>query len=257
MRGYDYSNVSLKKIQKDKFILSPEIEAKVARNKLKIQIEKVLSDNGRVYFISRKKEVCGVVVIKYEKHLASDFELENEKKDERQDKQNQIDEMGTTIMNKAIEFDAKYQIRTKKGKEREREKAMTANAYVLESLYLSEDLKSKETIIMKDLLEMLKEAAAYNDLGVKVIIWEENIIADKTIGKTSESAIGIGMCLGMALGMMFGVMFDNSPTGMCIGMCIGMSIGMAYGTNYYSSAKKQAFKKQKNDESQQVKKDEE
>lgn len=58
--------------------------------------------------------------------MASDFELETEKKDV----QNQIDELGTTVMDKAIEFDAQYQIGTKKGKEKEREKAMTANAYV-------------------------------------------------------------------------------------------------------------------------------
>lgn len=201
MRGYDYSDVPLKKIQKDKFILSSEIEAQVTRNELKNQIEKVLSNNGRVYFISRKKEVCGVVIIKYEKHLASDFELETEKKDERQD-----------------------------------EKSMTANAYVLESLYLNEDLKSKDMIIMKDLLEELKEAAAFHDLGVKVIIWKETIIADKTIGKTSESAIAIGMCLGMSVGMMFGVVFDNIG----IGMCLGMSIGMLLGATYYGSSKKEA-----------------
>lgn len=112
---------------------------------------------------------------------------------------------------------------------------------VKEFLYLSEGLKSKDMTIMKDLLEELKEAAAFNDLGVKVIIWKENIIADKTIGKTSESAIAIGMCLGMSVGMMFGVVFDNIG----IGMCLGMSIGMLLGATYYSSSKKEALKKQK------------
>ena len=80
MKGYGYSKVSLKKIHKDNYTLSPEIEKQVGRDALKNQIQNVLSDNGRVYFISRKKEVCGVVIIKYEKHLASDFELEDEKK---------------------------------------------------------------------------------------------------------------------------------------------------------------------------------
>ena len=147
-------------------------------------------------------------------------------------------------MNKALEFDAKYQIGTKKGKQKEHEKAMTANAYVLESLYLSEDLQSKETIIMKDLLDELKQAAAFSGLGVKVIIWRENIIFDKTIGKTSESAIGIGMCLGMFVGMMFGLVFDN----IAIGMCFGLSMGIAIGTVYYSSAKNGALKERKDDE---------
>lgn len=251
LRGYDYSKVSLKKVQKDKYILSSEIEVQVEREELKTQMNNALSNNGIVYFISRKKEVCGVVIIKYEKHMALDFEIE-EKTDELQDKKKQAEGFGTIVMNKAVEFEAKHQIGTEKGKQKENEKAMTANAYVLESLYLSKDLKSKAEIIEKDLLEELKEAAAYNDLGVKVIIWGENIIADKTIGKTSESAISIGMCLGMSVGMMFGVVFDN----IAIGMCLGMSIGMALGAAYYGSAKKKALKEQKDEESQQVKKDE-
>lgn len=200
LRGYDYSKVTLKKIMKDKYILSSEIEMQVERENLKTQMKNALSNNGSVYFISRKKEVCGVVIIKYEKDMALDFEIEEE-----------TDEC---------------------------EKAMIANAYVLESLYLSEDLKSKDEIIRKDLSEELKEVAAWGDLGVKVIIWGEHMITDKTIGKTSESAIAIGMCFGMSVGMMFGVPFDNIG----IGMCIGMSIGMLLGTAYYSSAKKNALK---------------
>lgn len=200
LRGYDYRKVSLKKLRKDKYVLSSEIEMQVGREDLKIQMKNALSNNGSVYFISRKKEVCGVVIIKYEKDMALDFEIEEE-----------TDEC---------------------------EKAMIANAYVLESLYLSEDLKSKDEIIRKDLSEELKEVAAWGDLGVKVIIWGEHVIADKTIGKTGESAIGIGMCFGMSVGMMFGVPFDNIG----IGMCIGMSIGMLLGTAYYSSAKKNALK---------------
>lgn len=200
LRGYDYRKVSLKKLRKDKYILSSEIEMQVGRENLKIQMKNALSNHGSVYFISRKKEVCGVVIIKYEKDMALDFEIEEETD--------------------------------------EREKAMTANAYVLESLYLSEDLKLKDEIIRKDLSEELKEVAAWGDLGVKVIIWGEHMITDKTIGKTGESAIGIGMCLGMFVGMMFGVVFDN----IAIGMCIGMSIGMLLGTAYYSSAKKDALK---------------
>lgn len=34
LRGYDYSKVSLRKVQKDKYILSSEIEAQVSRNEL-------------------------------------------------------------------------------------------------------------------------------------------------------------------------------------------------------------------------------
>ena len=237
LRGYDYSNVSLKKIQKDKYILSSEIEMQVGREDLKTQMKDALSNHGKVYFISRKKEVFGVVIIKYEKHMALDFQIEEET-DERQDEQKQADKFGTIVMNKAVEFEANHQIETGKGKQKEREKAMTANAYVLESLYLSEDLKSKDEKIRKDLSEELKEVAAWGDLGVKVIIWGEHMITDKTIGKTSESAIAIGMCLGMSVGMMFGVAFDN----IAIGMCIGMSIGLALGTAYYSSAKKDALK---------------
>lgn len=243
LKGYNYCNVSLKKLQKEKFILSSEIEAQITRNELKGQMENILTNNGRVYFISRKKEVCGVVIVRYEKHLASDFEFETEKADEEQAGQSQTDEIGTSIMEQAVEFEAKHQIGKKKGKENAQEKVMTANAYVLEALYLNEDMKSKDMMIMQDLVEELKEAATFNDLGVKVIIWNDTIIKDKTIGKTSESAMEIGICIGLALGFLFGLMFDNVGFGMCIGLAVGVTIG----ASYYSSSKKKTVKKQGDD----------
>ena len=74
---------------------------------------------------------------------------------------------------------------------------------------MSEELKAKDKIIMYDIIDELKEVAAMNDLCVKVIIWGDTIVADKTIGKiggNESSAISIGMCLGTTI-YCFGVVF--------------------------------------------------
>lgn len=238
-KRFDYSKVSLKKIQKDKYILSSDIEGMISRNELNVKARNALTTNGRVYFLSRKKEVCGVVIIRYEKHMASDFNFDDKDGEEQETKQ-QADNLESLIMDKAVEFEEKSQIGTKKGKQKENEKAVTANAYVLEALYLDEELKLKEKDIMHDLVEELKEAAAFNDLGVKVIIWGDNIIFDKTVGKTGSSAITIGMCLGMMAGMMFGVLIssnDGDSSYISLGVLFGMSIGMSLGTAYYGISK--------------------
>lgn len=223
LKGYSYSDISLKKIQKDKYVLSSDIMAKIGRDELKSQMTDILSNNGKVYFISRKKEVRGVVIMKFEKHLASEFELEDDK---AQTEEKKTDDFGTKVMDKAVEVGLKNK--------KETDKAVAANAYELEALYLSEELTGKEDVIRNDLLDDLKSAAAFSNLEIKVIIWGENIIADKTIGKAGESAIGIGMCFGLAVGVLYGMATDN----LSLGMCLGVSIGMLLGTAYYGSAKR-------------------
>ena len=104
---------------------------------------------------------------------------------------------------------------------------------------MSEELKAKDKIIMYDIIDELKEVAAMNDLCVKVIIWGDTIVADKTIGKiggNESSAISIGMCLGMCFGAAFGTILGN----LSLGIGIGISIGCAIGAGFYGSAK---FKK--------------
>ena len=92
---------------------------------------------------------------------------------------------------------------------------------------------------MYDLIDELKEAAAMNDLCVKVIIWGDTIVADKTVGKiggSESSAISIGICLGICLGASLGTIFGN----ISLGICIGISVGCAIGAGFYGTAK---FKK--------------
>lgn len=209
LKGYSYDTVSLRKIQKDKYVLSSDIMAKIGREELNSQMRDVLSNNGKVYFILQKKEVCGVVIMKFEKHLASEFELEDDKAKTEEKK---TDAFGSKVMDKAV----------------------AANAYKLENLYLSEELTGKEDVIRDDLIEELKSAIAFSNLEIKVIIWGEYIIADKTIGKAGESAIAIGICLGLAVGVLYGIVIDN----LSLGMCLGVSIGMLLGTAYYGKAKR-------------------
>ncbi len=223
LKGYSYDTVSLRKIQKDKYVLSSDIMAKIGREELNSQMRDVLSNNGKVYFILQKKEVCGVVIMKFEKHLASEFELEDDKAKTEEKK---TDAFGSKVMDKAVEVGSKNK--------KEMDKAVAANAYKLENLYLSEELTGKEDVIRDDLIEELKSAIAFSNLEIKVIIWGEYIIADKTIGKAGESAIAIGICLGLAVGVLYGIVIDN----LSLGMCLGVSIGMLLGTAYYGKAKR-------------------
>jgi len=230
LRGFNYSNVSLRKIQKDKYILSKELELQISRTELKKKMVAVLDNNGKVYFICKKKEVCGVVVVRYEKHFASEFEFEG--------KSSETKDMGTVMIEGAIHVEDVLQdkLGTEKSKKKYAEQKQTANAYVLEGLYLTEELKAKDKIIMFDIIDELKEVAAMNDLCVKVIIWGDTIVADKTIGKiggNESSAISIGVCLGMCFGAMFGTISGN----LSLGICIGISIGCAIGAGFYGSAK--------------------
>ena len=237
LKGYSYSDISLRKLNKDKFVLSSELEKKVSREVLKKEMAEVLTNNGKVYFINRKKEVCGAVIIRFEKHLATEFELEEEKDSKPAD-------MGSEIIEGAIKLEDKLQrkFRNEKSMAKYEEQKLTANAYVLAKNYLTDELQEKEKLIMFDVMDMLKEAAAMNDLCVKVLIWGDNIVADKTLGKTGgsdSSAIAIGMCLGMSIGVMFGLAFDNVG----VGLCFGLAIGAAIGAGYYSSAKVKNFDK--------------
>lgn len=234
LRGFNYSNVTLRKVKKNEFVLSQELEQQVSRDELKRKICSVLNNNGKVYFISKKKVVCGVAIIRYEKHLASELELEEGAKNEAKD-------MGTTMIEGAIYLENTLQEKfgTKKSKKKYTERKQTANAYILDVLYLTEELKSRDKIIMYDLIDELKEAAAMNDLCVKVIIWGDTIVADKTVGKiggSESSAISIGICLGICLGASLGTIFGN----ISLGICIGISVGCAIGAGFYGTAK---FKK--------------
>ena len=51
LRGFNYSNVSLRKVQKDKFVLAKELEQQISRDELKKKMVAVLNSNGKVYFI--------------------------------------------------------------------------------------------------------------------------------------------------------------------------------------------------------------
>lgn len=235
LRGFNYSNVSLRKVQKDKFVLAKELEQQISRDELKKKMVAVLNSNGKVYFICKKKEVCGIVIVRYEKHLASEFEFEID------GKSSATKDMGTVMIESAIHVEDALQdkLGTEKSKKKYAEQKQTANAYVLEDLFMSEELKAKDKIIMYDIIDVLKEVAAMNDLCVKVIIWGDTIVADKTIGKiggNESSAISIGMCLGMCFGAAFGTILGN----LSLGIGIGISIGCAIGAGFYGSAK---FKK--------------
>lgn len=214
LKGYNYSKISTNKIKKNKYILSPEIEKQMNRDDLNAQMQTALSNSGLVYFISRKKEICGVVIVKYANYQTSDFELEKDAKKASQPLE--------TIANNTKQ-DAK---------------ALTTYAYELDSLYLTSDLKDKEPCIMSDCMELLKEAAIFGNLGVKLIIWGDNMIADKTIGQSSSSALSIGMCFGVAIGAAFGLLLlDN----LALGMCLGISVGMGLSATYYAGARKKSF----------------
>lgn len=58
LKGYHYNNCSLRTIRKDRYVLSPKIESQVRRGELNAQMWDILSGKGRVYFLTRKKEVC-------------------------------------------------------------------------------------------------------------------------------------------------------------------------------------------------------
>lgn len=214
LKGYNYSKISTNKIKKNKYILSPEIEKQMNRDNLNAQMQTALANSGLVYFISRKKEICGVVIVKYTNYQVSDFELEKD----------------TTKASKPPKTIAKN---TKQDA-----KALSTYAYELDSLYLTSDLKEKEQFIMSDCMELLKEAAIFGSLGVKLIIWGDNVIADKTIEQSSSSALSIGICFGVAIGAAFGLLlFDN----IALGMCLGISVGMALSATYYAGARKKSF----------------
>ena len=55
LRGFNYSNVTLRKVKKNEFVLSQELEQQVSRDELKRKICSVLNNNGKVYFISKKR----------------------------------------------------------------------------------------------------------------------------------------------------------------------------------------------------------
>jgi len=228
LKGYGYKSVSNAILRKNNYVLNEELVHLLDREGLNMRIHKSVSEGGKAYFVMKKKEVCGIIVIDYKKYYASDFVA---------DENNEIKKsIGDKMMESAVRIeDNSAAIFGQKNKAKEDEKKKLAFAYELSELYLTDDLKSKEKIVMYDIMDILKEAAAFNDSGVKVIIWGETIVADKTLGKVGSNAMSIGVSLGMCLGAAFGGLVylnhgDTSKFALCIsfGMLIGLSIGTAY-----------------------------
>ena len=215
LKKYDYRDITKRKLENNKLALHKDIENQIHFEQLKEHLYEILENKGKVYFITKNKQIYGVVTIMLELHTITDFELDFPNARQTTEK----------IMDELLKINSK--VSSKK------DAIEKVNAYALENIYLAKDLEECEYAIKTDIMQLLKEASVFNDLHIKAIIWKDEILIDKTIGKTNESSIGIGMCFGMCFGLLFGVVFDN----IAFGMLIGMGLGMALGATYFSSGK--------------------
>lgn len=197
LKGYDMIPVDAKCIQKNKYLLSTEIEEKTGREELNEKILEVLKARGKTFFFKKKKKVCGVAIVK----------------------------VGT------------YQ------KENEPEVA----AYLLDGLYLDPDLQTKDKILMVDVVDELKDEAAYTDpdLKIRAIVWGEEVADDGTIGKVGPGVVARYQSLGMSMGVCFGcllgmLLFNNLAIGVAVGLCFGTASGLGLGSAKYKKALKDA-----------------
>jgi len=198
LRGYDYSKILLCNVEKDIanniFNFSKDIEKQIERTELINLMKEVLSNNGRVYFLGKKNVVCGVIVIGYEQHLASEFK---------------------DILNEHLSKETKQ-----------------VEAFVLKGLFLDDSLKEQEELIKKDMVDKLKQETVLSEIDARMFFWKEEIIIDKSNGKTASVVTSTGMTAGMIVGFMIGIVIycitkDASSIG--VGMCIGLSAGVLVG----------------------------
>lgn len=196
VKGYSYNQLSLKKLQKNQYVLAKELEQQVDYDELINHMKDVLLENGIVYLITRKKIIYGVAVIEYEKHRAYEFtEFETIQK-EKNEIFERISEKIVDIGEKELSF--------------AENKKDVANAYVLKEFYLVDELQSNKETIRYDFIEQLKEKAVIDHLGVKVIVWEDDMIIDKTIGRCKLPFAVICAIIGIALGILLSFVFDKS-----------------------------------------------
>ena len=203
LKGYSLNEASQKKIEKLNYEFCEELKGQIAKETFAEKVLAADTKNRKVYFITKKKEVHGVVSFAIRDYKADDFVVEQKSK------------INMALGTKDVE---------------------NVEAYELDNLYLTEDLKTKEDAIREICFSHLKEGIGNKENSkVKAFIWGDNVLIDNTIGKSDSSSIAtdlaIGLCIGMALGEL---LFDNLALGMSVGMCIGLLIG----ASNYSIGKK-------------------
>ncbi len=199
IKDYKYEEITEKKIKKDDYTLSDNIPGIPERSELNQKMSDILSQKGIVFFITKDKVVNGIVTLFYDSVDAAVYNLDKiVKKDEKSDGNAKV------------------------------------NIYETKDIYLSEDLKSQENVVMKDLTEEVKEHITSYTIDVRVIKCGDVVIVDRS--KEGVSIIVTCMVFGLILGTVLGFVFGEGATRYSL-ISTGFFLGLLFGLYRFKSSK--------------------
>ncbi|MCR5774964.1 MAG: hypothetical protein K6G42_07760 [Lachnospiraceae bacterium] len=193
IKDYKYKMLSDRKLKKDDYVVSEELKDLPERQELNRKMQETLSAEGLVFFLTKDSKVNGVILLDH----------------------NEVDPSA-------------YGIETDSGKDKAEEKESKIYAYETREIYLNDDLKNRQDLVMKDLLSEIKEFIySYEKKEVKVIKCGDHMIAErsKRTKYTIATCMLLGICAGALVNFIPGL---NSYMGISIllGMMAGMIIGL-------------------------------
>lgn len=201
LKGVNYKDVSIKFIIKAELNLSNEIEEKISKDALVEKCKNSLQEKGKVYFVTKKRLICGVVFLKRKIYEAGDFSSK---------------EADNT-------FDPKQETPTME----------------LDELFLTQELQTKEKLIMSDIIDLLKDYIIFHDNKIKAIIWNENVLVNKSLGKDRKKYDIVCIIIGAFIGCIFGIALLED---ILLGLGLGALFGMFYSSLFFVVAQGQSFK---------------
>ncbi len=193
IKDYKYKMFTERKLKKDDYVVSEELKDIPERQELNRKMQEILSAKGLVFFLLKNKKVNGVILLDHTEIDPSAY---------------------------GIEIDS--------GKDKADEKETKIYAYETKEIYLNDDLKNRQDLVMKDLLSEIKEFIySYGKNEVKAIKCGDHMIAERS--KRTKFSIStcmlLGICAGTLLQFILSLKIYVGSISILVGMMAGMIIG--------------------------------